>query len=105
MLWGRMESDPKDDSFAALFESQAKEKGPKRARAVRVGDKIEAKVVQVGKEAVFVELDGKQQAFIEIDEVRGPEGQVEIKAGDTAAARVVEVDLSKGLVRLGTDAR
>jgi len=98
-----MESDPKDDSFAALFESQASKQPPqnRRARALRVGDKLEAVVVQVGKEAVFVELDGKQQAFLEVAELRTPEGELEVKLGDTISARVVEIDLSKGFVRLG----
>jgi small subunit ribosomal protein S1 len=93
-----MGSDPKDDTFAALFESQAPKK---RARALHVGDKIEAVVVQVGKDSVFVELDDKQQAFIDTTELRSPEGEIDIKVGDTLTARVVEIDLAQGLVRLG----
>jgi small subunit ribosomal protein S1 len=98
-----MEPDPKDDTFASLFESQTNDapKNQRRARALRIGDKIEAKVVQVGKEAVFVELDGKQQAFLEVAELRTPEGELEVKLGDVISARIVEIDLSKGLVRLG----
>jgi small subunit ribosomal protein S1 len=92
-------SGPKEDSFAALFESQATQ--PRRARALHVGDKIEAVVVRVGKESVFVELDDKQQAFIDTAELRSPEGEVNVKEGDTLAARVVEIDLAQGLVRLG----
>ncbi len=94
-----MAPDPKDDTFAALFESQAPQK--RRARALHIGDKIEAVVVQVGKESVFVELDDKQQAFIETAELRSPEGEVDVKVGDTLSARVVEIDLAQGLVRLG----
>jgi small subunit ribosomal protein S1 len=66
-----------------------------------VGDKLEAVVVRVGKDAVFVELDGKQQAFLDTAELRSPEGTIDIKEGDTIAARVVEVDLGRGVVRLG----
>jgi small subunit ribosomal protein S1 len=89
----------KEDSFAALFESQAAV--PRRARSLRVGDKLEAVVVRVGKESVFVELDDKQQAFIDAAEVRSQSGEIEVKEGDTLSARVVEVDLAQGLVRLG----
>jgi len=94
-----MGADPKDDTFAALFESQAPQK--RRARALRIGDKLEAVVVRVGKDSVFVELDDKQQAFIDTAELRSPEGEIDIKEGDTLSARVVEIDLAQGLVRLG----
>jgi small subunit ribosomal protein S1 len=94
-----MGADPKDDTFAALFESQAPQK--RRAHALRIGDKLEAVVVRVGKDSVFVELDDKQQAFIDTAELRSPEGEIDIKEGDTLSARVVEIDLAQGLVRLG----
>jgi len=98
-----MEADPKDDTFAALFESQVQgqPKNQRRPRELRIGDKIEAVVVRVGKESVFVELDDKQQAFIDAVELRSPEGEITVKEGDTLAARVVEIDLAQGLVRLG----
>jgi small subunit ribosomal protein S1 len=98
-----MSPDPKEDTFASLFENQTKEEqgATRRGRGLRVGDKLEAKVVQVGKEAVFVELDGKQQAFLEVAELRTPDGELDVKVGDVLSARVVEIDLSKGLVRLG----
>jgi small subunit ribosomal protein S1 len=87
------------DSFAALFEGQTPTPGGRR-KQVRVGDRLEAVVVQVGRDLVFVELDGKQQAFIEIAEVRDPDGTVNVKVGDTLRAHVVEVDESRG-IRLG----
>jgi small subunit ribosomal protein S1 len=92
-----MEADVKDDSFAALFESQAPQK---RARSLRVGDKVDAVVVRVGKESVFVEVGGKQ-AFLEADELRNEQGEIDLKEGDTITANVVEVDHESGSVRLG----
>lgn len=86
------------DSFAALFEGQA---APARRKRVRVGDRLEAVVVQIGRELVFVELDGKQQAFIEVSELRGPDGSVDVKVGEKIRAHVVEVDEARGSVRLG----
>ncbi|MDF2696925.1 MAG: ribosomal protein S1p, partial [Labilithrix sp.] len=87
------------DSFAALFEGQGST--PARRKRVRVGDRLEAVVVQVGRDLVFVELDGKQQAFIEASEVRDPDGTINVKEGDTIRAHVVEVDEARGSVRLG----
>jgi small subunit ribosomal protein S1 len=85
------------ESFAALFEKSQ----PQKARSLRVGDRLEGVVVLVGKDAVFVELDGKRQAFIEAVELRAPDGTLDVKVGDTLAAQVVEVNERSGQVRLG----
>jgi small subunit ribosomal protein S1 len=90
--------DAKEDSFAAMFE---REQAPARKKRLRVGDRLQATVVQVGRDSVFVELDGKQQAFLEIADVRDAEGNVTVKEGDTVTAHVVDVDESRGIVRLG----
>jgi small subunit ribosomal protein S1 len=86
------------ESFAALFE---REKSVPKKKRVRVGDRLEAVVVRIGREAVFVELDGKQQAFIEAEEMRDQDGEITVKEGDTIRAHVVEVDEARGVVRLG----
>ena len=88
------------DSFAALFEGQGSAP-PARRKRVRVGERLEAVVIQIGRDLVFVELDGKQQAFIEASEVRDPDGTINVKEGDTIRAHVIEVDESRGSVRLG----
>src|SRR6185369_9139155 len=88
------------DTFAALFEGEGG-KAPARRKRVRVGDRLDAVVVQVGRDLVFVELDGKQQAFIEAAELREPDGTMPVKEGDTVRAHVVEVDEARGTVRLG----
>jgi small subunit ribosomal protein S1 len=103
------DENPKE-SFASLFESEApapRRGRPEPARALAVGDRCRAEVVQVGRESVFVEvvepLTGgrRQQAFLGIEDVRGPDGQVALKAGDVVEANVVAIDSSSGEVRLG----
>lgn len=94
-----MSSDDKQDSFAAMFEAQAAQ--PTRKKRVRVGDRVEAVVVQVGRDAVFVELGDKQQAFLETAELREDDGTVPFATGDVIRAHVVEVDESKSIIRLG----
>jgi ribosomal protein S1 len=85
-----MSSDRPKDSFAELFEQSGKAAPPRRGP--RVGDVVDATIVQVGKEAVFVELDGRRQAFIETNDLRGPEGTVGVAVGDMLRARVTRVD-------------
>jgi small subunit ribosomal protein S1 len=87
-----------DDTFAALFEAQGAQ--PKM-RAVRVGETIEAVVSQVGRDTVFVELDGKRQGMLDVEDLLSPDGALEIKVGDTVRAKVLEVDANTGAVRLG----
>lgn len=85
-----MPDDRKDESFAALFEQSGR--AAPRARRPRPGDVVQATVVQVGKDAVFVELEGRQQAFIEASELQDPEGKTSVAVGDSLEARVVRVD-------------
>jgi small subunit ribosomal protein S1 len=85
-----MPSDRPEETFAALFEQSGK--AAPRARGPRVGDTVDVVVVQVGKEAVFVELDGRRQGYIEAVDVRAPDGTVKTAVGDRMRARVVHVD-------------
>jgi ribosomal protein S1 len=62
-----MMSDPRDaktDSFAALFEKDART--TTRQRKLSPGDKLEVAVVKTTRDAVFVDIDGKREAFIDI---------------------------------------
>lgn len=100
-------SRPEDqggESFAALFESEAKNK-PRRAagRGYSAGESVEGTVVRVGRDAVFLDLDGKREGFIEIIEVRDESGQVTVAVGDTLRATVVSA-AGDGAVRLARTA-
>jgi small subunit ribosomal protein S1 len=84
-----MSDDDRQDSFAALFE---KSPVTKAGRKLRVGERVQGTVVLVGRDAVFIEVDGKREAFIEAAELRAPDGSLSVKVGDTLAAQVVAVD-------------
>jgi small subunit ribosomal protein S1 len=88
------------DSFAALFEAQSAD-AQKGHRKVRVGEMLQAIVVQIDKETIFVELDAKRQAMLDVAEMRSPDGTLDVKVGDTVRARVVSIDEKSGAVRLG----
>jgi small subunit ribosomal protein S1 len=85
-------SDRPNESFAALFErSQRSDKG-ERKRGARVGETVQAVVVQVGQGGVFVEMDGHRQGFIETVDLQAPDGTLRVAVGSTLRARVVRVD-------------
>jgi small subunit ribosomal protein S1 len=88
-----------DDNFASLFEAQAQDS--KLRTRIRVGEMLEAVVSQVGKDSVFVELDGKRQGFLDINEVREADGEVRVQVGDKLRAKVIDIDGKSGTVRLG----
>ncbi len=90
-----MSSDRPQESFAALFEQAGP--GAPRKRNPRIGEKLEVLVVQVGRDAVFVELDGRRQGFIASIDLKGPDGTIKAAAGDKLRARVVSVDPEAGV--------
>ncbi len=91
---------PADDSFASLF-AQSGGGNRKSGPSVKVGARIEAAIVQITANAVFVDLDQKRQAYLDRAEVLGPDGQLTVKVGDKLVAHVLEIDGRSGSVRLG----
>lgn len=87
-------SDPKapaaqeKDSFAAMFE--ASDDVPAGA-SVKVGDEVEGTVVHVGRDAVFVDLGGRQQALFPKLELLDVHGALTVKEGDRIRGYVVKV--------------
>jgi small subunit ribosomal protein S1 len=82
----------KEEDFAAMFaESEAANKGKRRAPPVQPGDRVRGKVTSVGRDTVFIELDdGRGEGMIDGAELRDADGQVTIKTGDSVEATVVE---------------
>ena len=89
-------SDPSED-FAAMFEASTK------AKRFDKGQTIEGRVVAIGPEVAFVDVGGKGEATIEIDELKDDQGKLEVKVGDRVHAMVVSTSggimLSRKLAR------
>lgn len=87
-----------DDSFAALFEQAD---APKRQRRLSVGDEVDGVVVKIGSDAVFLDLDGKREAFIDRESLKDGGGEaVAVAVGDGIRARVAEIGGRAGGIRL-----
>jgi small subunit ribosomal protein S1 len=96
----RMSEEPED--FAAMFAQQG-------ARTVlEIGQVVKGRVILIGAEAVFVDVGGKGEAWIERAELADDEGKLRVAVGDEIEATVVstgdEVQLSHKL-RQGAHAR
>jgi small subunit ribosomal protein S1 len=103
-----MSNDKSGDSFASLFEAEIRgqKSAHTKAKKLSLGERVRAEIVQVGRDAVFVEvLDGppgakRAQAFLAIDDVKAEDGSLALKTGDVLEAVVVEIKQG-GDVRLG----
>ncbi len=89
-------SDP-DEDFAAMFEASLKAKRFER------GQTIEGTIVAIGPEVAFVDVGGKGEAQIEIEELKDADGDIEVAVGDRIQAVVVStaggLTLSRKLAR------
>ncbi len=83
--------DPKE-SFADLFESTSGGGKTKRARRLFRGEHLDVTVVEIGRDAVFVDVGEKQEGFIEKVELLANDGTLLAKVGSSIAAVVVDSD-------------
>jgi small subunit ribosomal protein S1 len=81
--------DPRDptsageDDFASLLEDSF------QAVAYREGQTVEGRIVAVNKEVAFVDVGGKGEATIAIEELVDPDGKLDVAVGDLIQAVVV----------------
>ena len=96
-------SEPEEEDFAAMFEAS------QRARRVAKGQIIEGTIVAIGAEAALVDVGGKSEAAIDVDELKDADGNLEVKIGDRVQAMVVstagELKLSRRLALGAATAR
>jgi small subunit ribosomal protein S1 len=65
------------DSFASLFEASMAE-----ADLGREGEIVSGTIVHVGRDNVVVDIGGKSEGVIPLNEFAGADNQITVKAGD-----------------------
>lgn len=88
---------PENQSFAEMFEHQQKTEGGAGRKSVRVGEKVKAKIFQLGADTAFLSLGGKSEAMIDLRELKDDEGILRHGVGDEVEAYVVEAG-AKGII-------
>jgi small subunit ribosomal protein S1 len=76
-------SDPDEEDFAAMFEASL------QAKRLEKGETVEGVIVTIGPEVALVDVGGKGEAVIQIDELKNADGEVEVAIGDCIQAMVV----------------
>src|SRR5258705_9133249 len=92
-----------DDDFARMFEASL------QAKRFDEGQTIEGTIVSIGPEVAFIDVGGKGEATIDIEELQDGEGGLEAQVGDRIEAMVVStaggLKLSRKLARGAPTAR
>ncbi len=78
----RSDSEEQDDFARMLEESHA-------LKSHREGETVVGTIVAIGAEVAFVDIGGKGEATIDIEELVAPDSDVQVKVGDTVQAVVV----------------
>jgi len=92
------ESSSGAESFAALFEASLAEGDLGREGEIVVGT-----VVQVGRDAVIVDIGGKSEGVIPRSEFAGTSGEINVKAGDKVDVFIESRENDDGLVTLSKE--
>ncbi len=100
-----MEEEKKDEmSFAELFEAHPETPG----RNLHSGDFVTGVVVKITKETVFVDLGGKSEGIVGVEEFLDKDGNLTLKKGDRLELRISSlkdgIHLSKGIKVHGAEA-
>jgi small subunit ribosomal protein S1 len=86
-----------DEDFASMLEDSLK------PRSFEEGQSVEGVVVSVGDDVAFIDIGGKGEATIDLGELKGDDGALEVEVGDRITALVVSTQgglkLSRRLAR------
>ena len=86
-----------EEDFARMLEESLQPK------FLRKGEPVEGKIVALGSDVAFVDVGGKGEATIDLEELADPDAGVEVQVGDTVKAIVVSttggIKLSHKLAR------
>ena len=72
-----------EENFARMLEASL------APRVYREGDAVEGTLVAIGPEVAFINVGGKGEATIDLEELVDPDSDVQVKVGDTLKAIVV----------------
>jgi len=88
------------EEFAALLEQYAPGAAGAGQAPPEAGETVSGRILEIGADAVFVDLGGKAEGVIERLELTDSEGQLTVAVGDTIEAQVAGQDPETGATRL-----
>lgn len=92
-------SDTDDRDFGAILaEFESQQPAPAPGGAPETGDKVSGAIISIGEDAAFVDLGGKSEGVVRLEELRDDEGELTVGVGDTIEAMVAGTDDAGGLL-------
>lgn len=96
-------SEPEEEDFAAMLEASL------QTKRLEKGEVVDGKIVSIGPEVALVDVGGKGEAVIAVDELKDGEGNIEVAVGDRIQAMVTStsggITLSCKLTRAAADSK
>ncbi len=86
-------TEPEEEDFAAMFEASLQVKRFER------GQTLEGTIVAIGPQVALVDVGGKGEATVAVDELKDAEGVLEVAVGDRIEAMVVSTERGLTLSR------
>ena len=86
--------DTEEEDFSKLFENSLKVKDD-----FSVGERLQGKIVQIGKEDSFLDISGKSEALIDSSELKDKNGNFIYKTGDVITVYIVSI--KRGEIKAG----
>jgi small subunit ribosomal protein S1 len=74
---------PEEEDFARMLEESLKPK------SFREGEEISGRVVALGSDVAFVDVGGKGEATIDLEELKNEDGKLQVSVGDLVKAIVI----------------
>lgn len=91
------DDDQNQEDFASMLEESLEPK------SFREGEMVEGRVVSIGKDVVFIDIGGKGEANIDVEELADEDGRIDVEVGDIVQGVVVStrggIKLSHKLAR------
>jgi small subunit ribosomal protein S1 len=77
-----------DEDFAAMLDASFAEQGKRGVKKLRAGETVKGRIVQIAKEAVFVDVGTRSEGEIERRQLEDRDGQLTVSVGDEVTATV-----------------
>ena len=84
------------NDFASMMEAFGNPQADRGNRRLRVGEAVEGKVVQVGKDYVFLDVGATVEGRIDRGELEDKKGDLSVRVGDVLRARVASLSDLEG---------
>lgn len=78
-----MAEPEEEEDFATMFEAS------EQSRQLKRGQTIEGVIVAIGEDTALIDVGGKSEAVIDVNELKDDHGQLEVAVGDRIPATVV----------------